>query len=221
MDKQWKKFAKLSEICYTEMEKGKIDLSVWDQSYEELKKVICSMRKENPNSARELYEIDDNSDFKYEIEGWLEDYRDTLDMMREHAKLQKVCEELIAMFCWKEDSPTDLKFHIVLALQGQEKYKEACEFSEHWYQEEDDNPYAAAALVYAKMGVKDYENARQLVQKLIPEGTSCSDENDVLFGAAEKLFERTGDKQAEEKIRAALDRYDAELEEYFDSLEHA
>ena len=139
--------------------------------------------------------------------------------MREHKRLQTVCEELIAMFQWREDSPTNLRFHIMIALQEQEKYQEAYTYGERWYQEESDNPYAAAALIYARMGVDDFKGAEEVVERFIPEGTACSEENDVLFGAAEKLYERTGNQAAEERIAKALELYDQELEALFDQIE--
>ena len=173
MNKQWKLFAKLSEQCYSDMASGKIHLSIWDQCYQQLKDIIQEEREQNPEYAQELYEIDDNNDFLFGVEEWLLDYQDMLDTMREHKRLQTVCEELIAMFQWREDSPTNLRFHIMIALQEQEKYQEAYTYGERWYQEESDNPYAAAALIYARMGVDDFKGAEEVVERFIPEGTAC------------------------------------------------
>ena len=219
MNKQWKLFAKLSEQCYSDMASGKIHLSIWDQCYQQLKDIMQEEREQNPEYAQELYEIDDNNDFLFGVEEWLLDYQDMLDTMREHKRLQTVCEELIAMFQWREDSPTNLRFHIMIALQEQEKYQEAYTYGERWYQEESDNPYAAAALIYARMGVDDFKGAEEVVERFIPEGTACSEENDVLFGAAEKLYERTKNQAAEERIAKALELYDQELEALFDQIE--
>lgn len=201
------------------MASGKIHLSIWDQCYQQLKDIIQEEREQNPEYAQELYEIDDNNDFLFGVEEWLLDYQDMLDTMREHKRPQTVCEELIAMFQWREDSPTNLRFHIMIALQEQEKYQEAYTYGERWYQEESDNPYAAAALIYARMGVDDFKGAEEVVERFIPEGTACSEENDVLFGAAEKLYERTGNQAAEERIAKALELYDQELEALFDQIE--
>ena len=69
------------------------------------------------------------------------------------------------------------------------------------------------------MGVDDFKGAEEVVERFIPEGTACSEENDVLFGAAEKLYERTGNQAAEERIAKALELYDQELEALFDQIE--
>ena len=219
MNKPWKYFSEASQKCYDDMAIGKMHLTVWDQAYQVLKDAIAAERAKDPEYARELYEIDDKNDFKYGVEDWILDYQEMLDTLQEHAKLQSVCEELIAMFQWKEYSPTDLRFHVMIALQGQEKFKEAHQYGEMWFQEEEDNPYAAAALIYARMGVEDYVGAEQLVERFIPEGTVCSEENDMLFGAAEKLYEKTGKEDAQARIFEALERYDQELEKYLDNLD--
>lgn len=219
MSKRWEKFAEVSKKCYIDMEKGKIHLSVWNQAYQILKELIQEERTENPAYAKELYQIDDSQDFEYGVEEWILDYEDLLDTMQEYRRLQKVCEELIAMFEWKEYSPTDFRFHTMIAMMGQAKYQEAHAYGEQWYSEEDDNPYAAAALIYAKVGIKDYKEAERLVERLIPEGTVCCEENDMLFGAAEKLYEKMGNTEAEARILEALERYDEELEAYFEQME--
>lgn len=219
MNKQWKRFSEASQKCYDDMAAGKIHLIVWDQAYQVLKEVIAAEREANPAYARELYEIDEGNDLKYQVEDWVLDYQEMLDTLQEHKKLQKVCEELIAMFQWEEYSPTDLRFHVMIALQGQEKYQEAHAYGERWFQEEEDNPYAAAALIYARMGVEDDAGAEQLVERFIPEGTACTEENDVLFGAAEKLYEKTGNQEAEARILKALELYDQELEQYFETMD--
>ena len=69
------------------------------------------------------------------------------------------------------------------------------------------------------MGVDDFKGAEEVVERFIPEGTACSEENDVLFGAAEKLYERTKNQAAEERIAKALELYDQELEALFDQIE--
>ena len=63
------------------------------------------------------------------------------------------------------------------------------------------------------------KGAEEVVERFIPEGTACSEENDVLFGAAEKLYERTKNQAAEERIAKALELYDQELEALFDQIE--
>ena len=46
----------------------------------------------------ELYQLDEETDYAYDIQGWLEDYLDDLDMRESKEKLLEVCDELIGMF---------------------------------------------------------------------------------------------------------------------------
>ena len=77
---------------------------------------ISSGRENNPDFAKELVDLDDATDFGHDIGGWLEDYLDELEMRRQHDKVQKVCEKLIDIFRWKEDSPSDLRFRIAESM---------------------------------------------------------------------------------------------------------
>lgn len=48
-----------------------------------------------------------------------------------------------------------------------------------------------------KMGSGKEQNnaAEEIIGRFIWEGMACDDENDVVFTAAEKLYEKTGDKK--------------------------
>ncbi|MCI8789202.1 MAG: hypothetical protein HFH92_08860 [Lachnospiraceae bacterium] len=58
----------------------------------------------------ELYQLDEETDYAYDIQGWLEDYLDDLDMRESKEKLLEVCDELIGMFRWEEEKPSDIRF---------------------------------------------------------------------------------------------------------------
>ena len=78
---------------------------------------------------------------------------------------------------------------------------------------------AAASLIYSKIKVKDLEGAEAVVRRYISDDTVCSEDNDILFTAAFRLYKENGNREMEKKMNDALNMYDKELEEYFLGLE--
>ncbi len=166
-----------------------------------------------------LYQVDEQTDFVYDVEGWLEDYLDELEVAGKFERLIADCEKLIGMFRWEEEKPSDLRFRVASALGELGKGEEGLAYCEGWYKEEEDNIFAATALVYARITMKDMEGAKKLVEKFIPEGTGCDDSNDIMFIAAQKLYGLTGDKKAKKRVDRLLDAYDDALRDYFMGLD--
>ena len=168
MKQLWKKFDKLTEICY--MSELEDNCPQWDEAYEVFKQLVAQGREKDPQYAAEILKMDDATDFAYGVADWIEDYLDELDAREEHEKLMERCEELLNLFQWQEVYPGDLKFRIASALAAEDKKEEALKFCEKWYAE-DQHEMAATALVYAKMTLKDLEGAEDVVRKYISEDT--------------------------------------------------
>ena len=109
-NKKWKEFDKLSRKCYMQMAGLEEACGCWDQAFEALKAVVVDERGREPEYAPELYLLDEDTDYEYDVQGWLEDYLDDLDMREDKEKLLGVCDELVSMFCWEEDKPSDIRF---------------------------------------------------------------------------------------------------------------
>lgn len=60
-----------------------------------LLEIIKAGREQGSSFARELYQLDDSTDFQYEMTGWLDGYLGELDIRGMH---KAVCEALIALF---------------------------------------------------------------------------------------------------------------------------
>lgn len=211
----WKKFDCLTSKCYTNLTGGDSNGGDWDKAYEILCEIIREGRRQNSNYAPELDLLDDETDYKYDVCGWIEDYLDYLDEEEQYEKLRKVCEELIELFQWKEESPTDLRYYIAFSLGVERKVEEALAFCEEWYKKESSNVVGAAALIYARTAARDFEGANQIVEQYISEDGSCSDENDIVYMAAEVLYKVSGNTKAEKRVSQAIQKYEEEIESYF------
>lgn len=78
-------------------------------------------------------------------------------------------------------------------------------------EKESDNMQAAAACIYAEIAMGKTDEAKQLAETYISKDTECTDENDILFVAAEKLYEKVNDKQALKWVRRAEKTYEDRL----------
>lgn len=219
MKKLWKKFDELTGRCCMNMIGAGESFEVWNETFAVLLDIISLGREKNPNYAKELVDLDDDTDFEYDISGWLDDYLDELDMREKYETLLNVCDKLLELFCWKEDSPSDIRFRKASVLGAQGKKQEALEFSEAWYKAESDNMIAVTSLIYSRIGVNDLAGAERLVEKYISNDSVCDEDNDIVFTAASLLYKIKGDKKKEKRINKAIQKYEEELEEYFLGME--
>ena len=219
MNRQWKKYDQLMEKCYLGMADGGADINDWNDCFDVLIQIIENERESNPDFGRELNLLDDETDYRHDVQGWLEDYLDELDMREMYLRLETVCRKLLKIFEWREEYPSDIRFMLASALGNQGRVEEARRYCEDWEVQEKDNPLASAALIYSMLRMKDYEGAEEIVRQHITENTVCSEENDVIFTAALQLYKANGNKKMEKKMDAALEEYDKALERYFMGLD--
>ena len=215
-NKKWKTFNKLTAKCYNNMIRAEADGNCWQQAFELLKEIVREERQNNPNFASEIEMIDDITDYEYDIQGWIEDCFDEMDMRGEHEILLKMCDDLLTMFSWPDYTGSDLKFRKSSALESLGRTEEAVRFCKEWIQKEPENIMAATAGVYAYIKTKEFDAAEKLVDQFIFDKTDCLDENDIMFTAASKLYEAEGKKKEKKPIDKAIQKYEEYLEKYFD-----
>ena len=219
MNRQWKKYDQLMENCYLGIAGGDSVINEWNDCFDVLIQIIENERESNPDFGRELDLLDDETDYRHDVQGWLEDYLDELDMRELYPRLAAVCRKLLKIFDWKEEYPSEIRFMLASAMGSQGKVEEARKYCEDWEAQEKDNPLAAAALIYSRIRIKDYEGAEEIVRQHISEDTVCSEENDVIFTAAHQLYKANGNKKMEKKMDTALKEYDKALGRYLMGLD--
>ena len=121
MNKQWKVFDELTERCYTDMIRNTVDMVNWNSSFKLLTEIISDGRAGNPDFAKELYLLDDETDYEHDLQGWMEDYLGELEIREMYAELESVCRKLLGMFAWDEEPPSDIRCLLTSALEGQGK----------------------------------------------------------------------------------------------------
>ena len=78
MNRQWKKYDQLTEKCYQGMAVGGTNVGDWNDCFDILIRIIENERESNPDFGRELELLDDETDYRHDVQGWLEDYLDEL-----------------------------------------------------------------------------------------------------------------------------------------------
>ena len=215
-NKKWNKFSKLTDKCYRNMIGAEKDGSCWEQAFELLMEIVREEREQNSNYAPELELLDDATDYEYDIQGWLEDCLDEVEMRGNIKAVLNMCNNLLDMFGWPECTGSDIKSRKAAAMARLGQKKEAAEFCKKWLRKEPENIIAACAGVYAFIEVKAFEEAEKLVEQFIPDKTQCSEENDMMFVAASTLYLVTGKKKEKKVIDNALKAYEEYLKEYFE-----
>ena len=101
-NKKWKRFQIRVGDCYDNLAALSENSDCWQQAFELLKEIILEERKTKPGVASELEKLEDETDYAYDISGWLEDCLDEMDMREEYEILLKMCEDLLTLFGWPE-----------------------------------------------------------------------------------------------------------------------
>lgn len=210
MKKLWKEFGRLSSDCYINI--GKADMTQWHQAFDTLIRAIEETRSIDPDFAKEFFEVDEQTDFEYGVDDWLLDYLDELGMRKLNEKCCEVCEKVIGLFAWKEQSPEDFVFEMSSALSDQGKTKEAVALCEKWHKEEPESQPLAAALIYAMISAGDDTGAEEVVQKYISKEDECTEDTELIYRAAVRLYEAKGDKKTAKQMKKTLEQYEEEVE---------
>ena len=211
--KKWRKFDTLTEKCYENLIDSEKDGSCWKQAFELLKEIVREERQADPSCMPELELVDDATDYEHDVQGWLEDCLDEMDMREDYETLLRMCDDLLEMFGWPEYTGSDIKFLKVSALGDLGRNREAVEYCRKWIQKEPENVVASAAGVYALIGTKEYEEAEKLAAGFILNPAECTEENEIMFTAVSKLYEAMGRKKEKRQIDRAIKEYEERLEE--------
>ncbi|MDE6055920.1 MAG: hypothetical protein K2G55_19685 [Lachnospiraceae bacterium] len=214
-NKKWKRFDQLTLKCFNTMIGMEKDQECWNHAYELFKELVDDMKHEQPNGKLELYKVDDITDFEYEVQDWVDDYLDKLDMNHEYEQLLEVCDALLEMFCWEDDSPSDIRFRKVSVLGALKRNDEAATFCRQWLDDEPDNILAVTASVYAGLARHDMKTAEILIKQHISRDTECTEENAILFTAASTYYQVAGKKKEKKRIDEAIKAYEKILKDFW------
>ncbi len=208
MNTLWKQFDQLTDAAYDDLVKGSDSMEHWDQAFQVFLQILENGRAQDPGFARELMQLDDDTDFEHMVCQWTEDYLDELDEASRYPELETCCRLLLERFDWKEEAPDSLLIQLSMALRAQGKNDEALALCEEWYAKEPDNLVAVSALILSKTEAGQLDQAELLVNRHLLPDTLCTEENEMLFMAAVRFCEAAGDTQRGEELNRQLESYE-------------
>ncbi len=208
LSKKWKRFSVLTDKCYANMIGTEKDSSCWKQAFDLLMEIVRDERKINPDFSKEIGLLDDETDYEYDILGWLEDCLDETDMRKQYDLLLEMCNELSMLFILTDDAGLDIKFRKSTVLRDLKKVEEAVAFCRDWYETEKDNIVAATAYVYALIDEEEYADAEKMIQIFITDFSECTEDEELMFRAASKYYDVTGNKKKKKEVDKALKEYE-------------
>lgn len=207
-NEKWKEFDKLTYRCYNNMAGLDDDSTCWKKAFDLLMEIVKEERRQNPDFAKELYLLDEETDYAHDIAEWIEDCLDETDMEEEYQQLLEMCDELMESFVWPEYTGGDLKFRKSGALRALKRTDEAVKFCSEWIEKEPENIMVGTAYVYALIDAKEYEKAKKIIGMFLGNDTECAEENEMMFIAASRYYGAVGNKKKQQQLEKIIKAYD-------------
>ena len=70
-NKKWHIFEDMTAKCYKALDNGNIINECWYSAYDTLLEIIEEEQKKYPGGFGELAEIDERTEYKYNVQGWV------------------------------------------------------------------------------------------------------------------------------------------------------
>ena len=194
-------------------------LTPWNAAFAEFQKVMEQLNAQGTAPAR-LADLEDATDGVYEFTAWFQDYLDELGIAGDFGQIAKVTVYMSRTFDWSDGDELQLRFLGIMCLYETGMAEVAVEAAQKWMTEEPDNTLAKVAYIRACTKSGRPEEADKLLTACIPEGTDCTEDNELLFLAGIELMEVIGNRRRqrimEQLYQEYLNSYDDEAEEDFD-----
>lgn len=157
---KWHTFEDLTSRCYKTVDNGAGMNECWYSAFNTLLEIMEEERKKNPDCFSELSEIDQRTENKYNVQGWVDDYFKKLSSFKDYDRIYRDGLRLLDAFQWQKESPVQIKMRVVNAMERLGMHEAADKYSEEWVgQEPGDMNALFAALIFGK---KDRETTKTM-----------------------------------------------------------
>ena len=181
----------------------------WEKAWK-----IVRDRVKNADMPLEISEVDEATDYEYDLGGWLSDMMVSYQRMGDEEKCICFCKEVLQTFAWKKESPAMFKRCIGECLMTLGKTEEGDKWYEEWLGSEWD-PDAAIAGTFYWMARRNYGKAEQILDRILEESEGTAD-YDGFYRSAAVFYRQMG----KEKKAEAFDRMEEEYAERLKKMEN-
>lgn len=148
---KWHIFEDMTAKCYKTLNNNNTINECWYNAFDILLEIIEEEREKHPDHFGELAEIDQNTENKYNVQGWVDDYFKKLNSIKDYDRIYKDGLRLLDTFQWQKQSSVQIKLRVVSAMERLGLHEAANRYSEEWVMEEPDDMNALfAALIFGK-----------------------------------------------------------------------
>ena len=180
----------------------------WEKAWE-----IVRDKVKDADMPMEISEVDEATDYEYDLGEWIENMMFSYQRMGEHEKCIRFCEEVLETFSWENESPAMFKRCIGECLFALGKTEEGDQWHEEWLGSEWEADAAIAGTFYW-MGRRNYGKAEQILDRILEECEGTT-EYDGFYRSAAAFYRQMG----KEKKAEAFDRIEEEYEERLKEME--
>lgn len=153
---KWHIFEDMTAKCYKALDNGDIIKECWYGAFDVLLEIIAEDREKYPDCYGELAEIDQKTEYKYNVQGWVDDYFKKMNELGDYNRIHQDGLRLIDAFQWRQQSPAQIKLRVMNAMDRLGMHEAAQRYSEEWVGQEPDGMNALLATLI--FGEKEKEN---------------------------------------------------------------
>lgn len=148
---KWHIFEDKTARCYKTLDNDDVMNECWYSAFDTLLEIIGEEREKHPGCFEELADIDQNTENKYNVQGWVDDYFKKLNALRDYDRIHRDGLRLLDAFQWQKQSSVQIKMRVVNAMERLGMHEAANKYSEEWVgQEPGDLNALFAALIFGK-----------------------------------------------------------------------
>lgn len=207
IETEWDEWDDLVQKGYESFEKKKEEegLGFWQDAWN----VFCSVLEQNTETET-LYGLMEELDYKYSIDGWLQDYDMELGNARSYEKRIAFCRKVLEMFDWEEADDSCYRCGIGESLFGEGKKEEAYGYYENWLAEDPQNENGINSYSWILFANGETEKAYEVIRRVIW-GVPCSMDNSLLFMRARELADHMGKKDESKWYQEQMDQFEESI----------
>lgn len=179
----------------------------WEKAWEIVKEKV-----RNAEMPLEIYEVDEATDYEYNLEEWISEMTDSYRRMGEDDRCISFCKEVIDTFAWRQFPPSEFKNCIGNCLMELGRLEESDAWYEAWL-EEGREPDAVTACTGYWMARREYRRAEELLDHILKE---CEGGNDYdgFYAIGAEYCRQIGQEKKAGEFDRMQEEYEERMKEY-------
>ena len=179
----------------------------WEKAWEIVKEKV-----RNAEMPMEIYEVDEATDYEYNLEEWISEMTDSYRRMGEDDRCISFCKEVIDTFAWQQFPPSEFKNCIGNCLMGLGRIEESDAWYDAWLNEGRE-PDAVTACTGYWMARGEYRRAEELLDYILKE---CEGGNDYdgFYAVGAEYCRQIGQENKAREFDGIQEEYEERMKEY-------